>query len=411
MKKIELKEVSAHNASLSIRLNHVLDADEFVQANPLFMKDMSLARPFIDSDSIVSVENAIKDGFFFDFKKRSLARSITNAKKLLAIQPKHFSAQCDKSSDFMLEFDWNRVAEFPEKWAFQVAAAKEILAKNGFESDAFKDSLAERMVFAGILEKWQKLVVESCPIETELERLSARAEAVKCRSKALNSESFIQKEIVSKSLQNYEKNKLFAYFSKVFGEENSRLAFDEYKIGTSNRYGGGTIFWQIDTEGVCRSGQIIEYCPEKGKRVKGHQNWAHSVLKLENFELSQCYFGEHLLNEKRGFAVGVVESEKTALMASIRYAHLPIVWLATNGKGNFHFERAEVLKGRKIIAVPDHDISKNGQPTSFEIWTMKAREMKMKGHTVEVLKSLEKYAETNEKPSGYDLADFIIEKI
>ena len=60
------------------------------------------------------------------------------------------------------------------------------------------------------------------------------------------------------------------------------------------------------------------YNAETGHRVKGPQafvSWAHSELKLHDFRLKQCLFGEHLLKNSSS-PVMLVESEKTAVVMS-----------------------------------------------------------------------------------------------
>lgn len=40
------------------------------------------------------------------------------------------------------------------------------------------------------------------------------------------------------------------------------------------------------------------YNPTTGKRIKepyNHVTWVHSVLHKEDYNLKQCFFGEHLL--------------------------------------------------------------------------------------------------------------------
>src|SRR5690606_29451099 len=90
-----------------------------------------------------------------------------------------------------------------------------------------------------------------------------------------------------------------------------------------------------DDQGNTRTGKIMLYDPETGKRVKepfNHFQWAHTLLKkhrkAENFSLEQCLFGLHLT--QGADRVAVVESEKTAIVASVSYPQY--VWLATGGK-------------------------------------------------------------------------------
>ena len=93
----------------------------------------------------------------------------------------------------------------------------------------------------------------------------------------------------------------------------------EYRVGTSKHWPGSCVFWQIDINGRVRTGKVMLYDAESGKRVKepySHLTWAHSLLKLPDFNLRQCFFGEHLLPMNRGKPVALVESEKTAMVAS-----------------------------------------------------------------------------------------------
>jgi hypothetical protein len=52
------------------------------------------------------------------------------------------------------------------------------------------------------------------------------------------------------------------------------------------------------------------------KKPQARISWVHSVLKLPNYNLSQCFFGEHLLIDTTK-TVAIVESEKTAVIASV----------------------------------------------------------------------------------------------
>ena len=36
---------------------------------------------------------------------------------------------------------------------------------------------------------------------------------------------------------------------------------------------------------------------DSGKRVKKPYNWMHKILKVSNYELKQCLFSLHLINE------------------------------------------------------------------------------------------------------------------
>ena len=72
-------------------------------------------------------------------------------------------------------------------------------------------------------------------------------------------------------------------------------------------------------------GKIIPYNPRTGHRIKDGSvpaaMWVHSRLKAqhqlpEDWTLSQCLFGEHLLPLCPDLPVALVEAEKTAVICS-----------------------------------------------------------------------------------------------
>lgn len=144
----------------------------------------------------------------------------------------------------------------------------------------------------------------------------------------------------------------------------------------------------------------MHYNLETGKRIKEPFNriqWVHKVLKLPEFELKQCFLNEHLLrgNSK---PVGIVESEKTAIIASI-YLH-GLIWLAAGSKEGLNADKCNVLKGRKVILFPDLNV--------YQLWCKKAKELSYITNFT-VSNSLEKMSNEEDKAKGLDLADYLIE--
>ena len=130
--------------------------------------------------------------------------------------------------------------------------------------------------------------------------------------------SYIPSSYVLRSLSHYSINPLYQYFCHVFGENETSRLFEMYRIGTSSKWGGATVFWQTDINGQVRTGKVMCYNTETGHRIKEPQafvSWAHSELKLQDFHLKQCLFGEHLLKNSSS-PVMLVESEKTAVVMS-----------------------------------------------------------------------------------------------
>ena len=84
-------------------------------------------------------------------------------------------------------------------------------------------------------------------------------------------------------MRRYDINPLYRYFTKVMGKENVDKLFSLYRVGTSRRWGGATVFWQIDRNSNVRAGKIMGYDAVTGHRIKEPFNqvsWVHSVRKV-----------------------------------------------------------------------------------------------------------------------------------
>ena len=213
--------------------------------------------------------------------------------------------------------------------------------------------------------------------------------------------SFVPEDIFKPSLINsvFDSNHFIKYLVKLFGPELTKQLTDRYHIGNSTHWNGATVFWQVDTLGRVRAGKIMLYNSDTGRRVKvpyNHINWAHKVFNLVDFELKQCFFGEHLLRDKLK-PVAIVESEKTAIIASAYFPNF--TWLATGSLNNLNAENCSVLEGRQITLFPDLNC--------FEKWEVKTKAL---NHIAQFTVSdlLEKNASTLERNQGLDLADYLV---
>lgn len=182
----------------------------------------------------------------------------------------------------------------------------------------------------------------------------------------------------------------------------------EYYLGCTEN--GSVIFWQIDTQNRIRTGKIMQYNPNTGKRIKkegGAIDWVHARLKRsgvipDSWALSQCLFGEHLLRKRPDDTVCLVEGEKSAIIGS---GFIPeYIWLATGGKQNLKAEKCECLKDRNVVLFPDLG--------AFDAWKEKGESIARKvGFYLSVSDILEGVATETERESGYDIADYLIAQI
>ena len=211
--------------------------------------------------------------------------------------------------------------------------------------------------------------------------------------------SFIPNDVFKGSLKGYETNHFVTFLIGLFGEDVTSGLISKYYIGTSKHWDNATVFWQIDRIGNLRTGKIMLYNPNTGKRVKepfNHIQWVHTVLKQQDYNLKQCLFGEHLLKDKNK-PVAIVESEKTAIIASV-YLH-QFIWVAAGSLTNLNAERCNVLRGRKVVLFPDLK--------AFDKWSKKANELSNITN-FKVSDLLERKAFEIDKQKGYDIADVLM---
>ncbi len=88
-------------------------------------------------------------------------------------------------------------------------------------------------------------------------------------------------------------------------------------------------------------------------------------MLAEDWQLSQCLFGEHLLKTHPDKVVVLVESEKSAVIGSAIFPDY--VWLATGGKSQMREEKLRVLSGRTVLLFPDAD--------AYAEWKQRAESM------------------------------------
>jgi len=232
----------------------------------------------------------------------------------------------------------------------------------------------------------------------------------------------IPQHIMDSTLRGYDQNNFAWFLFEMFGPEDAIALIEKYKVGTAKHWPNATIFWQVDVNGKIRTGKIMLYNHQNCKRVKepyNHIAWVHNLspksgvespkshltndsgLKTTDFLLKQCLFGEHLLPLEPFKTVAIVESEKTAIIASYYYPNY--IWLAAGSLEGLNVYKCRVLKGRTVRLYPDV----NG----FMKWQQKARELnaRMPDTNFLVDDNLRRNACPDEIARGIDIADQFIE--
>jgi len=210
---------------------------------------------------------------------------------------------------------------------------------------------------------------------------------------------FIPFEVLDRSRSAYETNTFVKFLKAHFGGQKAARLISTYYIGTAAHWPGATVFWQIDRCGRIRTGKVMLY-EENGRRVKvpyNHINWVHALLyNKEDYNLKQCLFGEHLLLE-RDAPVALVESEKTAIIASGYFPEF--IWLASGALHNLKPEICSPLIGRDIVLFPDLGATQK--------WKTKAKSISYFCNVI-VSNYLETNATKKQLREGFDLADYLI---
>lgn len=203
-------------------------------------------------------------------------------------------------------------------------------------------------------------------------------------------------------------NNLFRFLRNechVSEEDLERLQC-RYFIGSTRN--GSIIYWQLDFNCNARTGKIMQYDAATGHRTKAAHSvdWVHSRLRRmgrlpDDFVLSQCFFGEHLLHSDNiNNVVAIVESEKSALLGSLVYPDY--TWLATGGKCNLSPCRANALACRTVILFPDVD--------AYDEWKERAQHLFLPKRVI-VSDILQRVATKEEREKKVDIGDWLVDAL
>jgi len=123
--------------------------------------------------------------------------------------------------------------------------------------------------------------------------------------------------------------------------------------------------------------------------------------------MRQVFFGIHLLNYFKNETVGIVESEKTAILCDLFFDE-KIVWLAAGGLQGITERKMKDLKERRVILFPDLS-AENSKIKAYDEWKKKAKiigeNLKM---NIKINTYLNLYSSIEEQSNQEDLGDFIL---
>lgn len=211
--------------------------------------------------------------------------------------------------------------------------------------------------------------------------------------------SFYSLELLDEMyVKNPKIDNLTEFLKMHFSNDEVFKATQNYFItGTNYFWGNSTAFWQIDEKEKIHACKIMQYSKHTGKRIKkpyNHINWLHKATKEFDFNLCQCLFGLHRINEDYLKTIAIVESEKTAIIMSL---FIPdYIWIATGSKQNLKFDLLKPIKKRNIVLFPDKG--------EYINWLNKATELNAIGFKIAVSDLIEQ----TDYENGFDLADYYL---
>ncbi len=264
----------------------------------------------------------------------------------------------------------------------------------GWKARADSDEWLDRHIFDN-----QKAIIRS--------QKSVRSSAATKEKKRTNREpkTFLPEEAMLPTLG--RDNALINFLHSRFDPVQVGRVAKLYEIGTYADWKNAVLFWQVDAQGRIRQAKAMRYDPVTGKRIRtgpaaiflGKQIMKRNDIEEPN--LRQCFYGEHLLRQFPNLPVGIVESEKTAIIASIYSPD--IVWLGTGGSNGCAWNSRDVFRvliGRTVILFPDND--------NVDDWKQKAKVRKL-GDLAIVHISEKFHSQMKPGQEDWDLADYLLD--
>ncbi|MGN7887431.1 DUF6371 domain-containing protein [Dyadobacter sp. 22481] len=185
---------------------------------------------------------------------------------------------------------------------------------------------------------------------------------------------------------------LHTFAQDILGIPNSH--FKKWGVGTEFKL---TVYAFRNRESRIVNAKYMQYRTD-GKREKAHESF--SLKQDENQPYKRfmlCLFGEHLLDPDKRRTVIVVESEKSAVIASYFYPQFD--WLACGANTGLSDAKIPAVFGRHVIWLCDAD--KAGRPGKSNSSIRKLAAYHVSHQIIDLFPDRE---------DGYDIADHIIDQ-
>jgi len=193
-----------------------------------------------------------------------------------------------------------------------------------------------------------------------------------------------------------------------FGEEALDQVLLRFPIYSYPELGHDWVVWMhADADGKLHTGKMMRYEIRDGepRRVRSRyaNDWLHKKVSDEvGMTYTQTLFGGHSLACFPSFKVGVVESEKTAVIASIYFPEMAWVSVGSESLLTAYDGSCSIMKSvrrREVVLFPDLGAE--------DSWT--AKMLTLRKHGIDCsISSLRGIASEAEVDDGLDFADFLL---
>ena len=173
---------------------------------------------------------------------------------------------------------------------------------------------------------------------------------------------YVEPDTVSRMEGNKEKTTLYNFLCGLFPSDEVREVFSRYRVGGTTHFGTtpgmASAFPFINSEGNCVDIHLQPYDEDghRWKKTEQHpftQHWEMAKRKKSDRRAPWCLFGEHLLRDNPTAPIGIVESEKTALICALYFPRY--IWMATQSLTNLNARRCQAVRDRDVYVFPDRD--------------------------------------------------------
>lgn len=101
------------------------------------------------------------------------------------------------------------------------------------------------------------------PDESEQFRREWKPQAV-TPTEPVSPPSFMDSAVMQRSLSHYDINPLCTFLSDTIGRSNAERLFKLYQVGTSKKWNGSAVFWQVDSNGRYMQVRLWDMTPRPG---------------------------------------------------------------------------------------------------------------------------------------------------